>query len=322
MKRALGDNRIADLHPLSELPHPIIEKAVQSFGSRSADDKHEGKIRSSDSIPLLEIRQSQWRGGVWIDPETGVCWLVTAGLAKGGHNDRDDFYKIVERADEQGVIQTWLPGEEDYRLLEKEHAYCLRTEWELDIQKKILAALMQIHNGGSEEILIYHPVHKQDLLATVDVEVNLERSSSENDHETIETDDILVEFFLENQRDIDLFYALSLRVLTSLNPRSSDWVSYGTIYQNGSETHSDMGEPGQWAERIEVLRGLVAIGELSQTEENTQAHYAHESDLTVSMIGGKAVRSLCGKYFVPMQDHTTLEKCPTCADIYGSLPQG
>lgn len=84
-RRALADHRLTDLHPLSELPHPIIAKAANSFGADDAQDNYVGPVMSSTRLRLLEIKQSQWRGGVWEDPEMQVCWLVISGLAKGGH---------------------------------------------------------------------------------------------------------------------------------------------------------------------------------------------------------------------------------------------
>jgi hypothetical protein len=83
---------------------------------------------------LLEIRASQWRGGIWKDPATGVHWLVVAGLAKGEHHDRDDFYKRVEREEETGDPTRWLPTPDDERLLKRETAARLITEWELAVQ--------------------------------------------------------------------------------------------------------------------------------------------------------------------------------------------
>ena len=87
-----------------------------------------GAIGSAVSIRLLEIKQSQCRGGVWSDSETGVCWLVVAGLAKGGHEDNDDFYKFVEREEHNATITRLLPTENDKRLLKLETAPRIRTE--------------------------------------------------------------------------------------------------------------------------------------------------------------------------------------------------
>lgn len=82
-RRVLAEGTLDQLHPLSELPHPIIIKAAESFGHNAAADNYVDSITSSTRIPLMEIKSGQWRGGVWRDKETGVHWLVVAGLAKG-----------------------------------------------------------------------------------------------------------------------------------------------------------------------------------------------------------------------------------------------
>ena len=55
-------------------------------------DTFVGPVVSAQSLEPLEIKIGQWRGGVWLDPG-GACWLLIAGLAKGDHEDWDDFYK-------------------------------------------------------------------------------------------------------------------------------------------------------------------------------------------------------------------------------------
>src|SRR6185437_12319775 len=84
-RRLLAEGIPDALHPLSELPHPIVTKAMESFGPEAANDNHVGPIAASTQLRLMEVKTGQWRGGVWKDPGTGVHWLVVAGLAKGGH---------------------------------------------------------------------------------------------------------------------------------------------------------------------------------------------------------------------------------------------
>lgn len=61
--RALNEGRVDDLHPLSELPHPLVKKAALSFGAAPADDNFVGPIACAPDHNLLEIKQAQWRGG-------------------------------------------------------------------------------------------------------------------------------------------------------------------------------------------------------------------------------------------------------------------
>jgi hypothetical protein len=45
-----------------------------------------------------------------------------AGLAKGEHQDHDDFYVRVKRENDKGDPDRWLPTNGDHRLLKQEVA--------------------------------------------------------------------------------------------------------------------------------------------------------------------------------------------------------
>lgn len=169
-QRFLSDGDHEALHPLSELPHPIITKAAESFGPNPGDN-FVGPIAGSAKLRLMEIKIAQWRGGVWADPNTGVHWLVVAGLAKGEHQDRDDFYMRVQRENDHGDPSRWLPTAEDERLLKQETAARLVTTWELNVQAQVLDALRAVHAGGSTRFEVAHPIHDQGLLATLTLDV-------------------------------------------------------------------------------------------------------------------------------------------------------
>ncbi|MBK7820104.1 MAG: DUF3039 domain-containing protein [Tessaracoccus sp.] len=42
--------------------------------------------------------------------------------------------------------------------------------------------------------------------------------------------------------------------------------------------------------------------------------------MTGRTVTGRAVRSLCGIYFVPAQDHQKLPPCATCQERLAELP--
>jgi hypothetical protein len=82
-----------------------------------------------------------------------------------------------------------------------------------------------------------------------------------------------------------------------------------------------IGELGSWRERVEVLADLVARSELAATEPGKVSHYCHTEHLAGSTIEGKAVRGMCGVFFVPTQDHEKLPTCPECDQAFAALPQ-
>ncbi len=307
-RRALADRRLDELHPLSELPHPIVAKAVDSFGSVAADDNYVGAIASATQLHLLEIKNSQWRGGVWQDPTSGVCWLVVAGLAKGNHQDRDDFYKTIERENDAGDLAQWLPTDEDTRLLKQETAARLRTEWELGVQRLVLSALREVHAGGTRRVAIEHPVPGNGTFANVDLTVAAVRDDG------YEADEVGLEITpADRYAGSALLWQLTIRVLISIDPPEQGWDRFGNTYSN-------IGQPGAWTARVDDLGELVAANDLAVSEAGSTSHYTHRHHLAGNTINGDAVRALCGTYFVPTQDHETMPRCPTCADRLAELP--
>lgn len=309
-RRLLEEGRLDELHPLSELPHPVITKAAESFGVDPAADNHAGLIVSSTRLRLMEVRAGQWRGGVWEDEDSGVRWLVTAGLAKGEHQDHDDFYQRIQREDSGGSPAAWLPTEGDVRLLKRETAARLITVWELDIQEKLLSALRGIHAGGAVRIDITHPVRALERMCTLVIEVSCPRD------EGYQADEITVEVLAERAyAGSDLIWQLTLRALITLSPPEQGWDRY-------KDTYSNIGEPGYFTERVSALEVLVADQALAESVAGSHAHFTHRLHLAGSTIEGTAVRALCGVYFVPTQDHESLPCCPTCQARLDDLPSG
>ncbi|MCQ4613087.1 DUF3039 domain-containing protein [Corynebacterium sp. CCUG 51687] len=306
-QRALERDDLDSLHPLSDLPHPLIEKAKSLFSEKPEEDGTPEEISSATNMRLWKVKISQWRGGVWEDAD-GVRWLVVAGLAKGQHEDHDDFYEKVKQANDNATILRWQPTEQDKQLLRLETAAGLRTEWELCIQRLALEALTQIHSGGKYSFTVSNPLDRNEKMATIILEVTPER-------EGIESDDFFLEIKPENRFVTDpLIWVLTLRLLSSIDPPEQHWDRYG-------DTYSNMGEPGCWTCRKDELEQLVAAEELAFSEPGKISHYAHRKHLVRNTVEGKAVSSLCGTSFVPQSDHEKLPMCPECQKIYEQLPR-
>lgn len=307
-RRRLADGELDDLHPISELPHPIVAKAAEAFPHEPDSDNHVGAIACSTKLQLMEIRINQWRGGVWLDPRTGVHWLIVAGLAKGGHEDRDDFYERVARENDNDTIECWLPTETDTRLLKRETAARMVTRWELDVQRKLLETLRQTHTGGSARLEIAHPILTHQRLATLDLTI------ARVVEEGYRADEIVLEVIGHHDYvGSSLLWQMTMRALITLSPPEQGWDRYQDCY-------STINDLDYFTERISALEALVTQGTLSESERGRHAHYTHRKHLAGRTIDGKAVRALCGAHFVPTQDHASLPCCPTCEQRLDELP--
>jgi hypothetical protein len=308
-QRALDAKDYNCLHPLSELPHPIIAKAAESFqGNSAADDSFVGIIAASTRLRLLEIKTGQWRGAIWQDQADGTNWLIAAGLAKGGHQDHDDFYVQLQRANDTGAVDQWLPTAEDRNLLKKETAAALITQWELGIQEVMLTALRQVHAGGEVHGSIPHPMPGHQPLAAYTLTVTQFR---EPDYAADE-----VEFETRPQPQAagsELLWQAVIRALIALNPPEQDW-------DRDRDSYMTIAEPGTFTTRLVALEDLVTRGELGTSEPGTVSHYTHRKHIADSTVDGTAVRALCGVFFVPTRDHLALKVCPDCETAHTNLP--
>ena len=311
-KRALEEGNYSSLHPLSELPHPLIRKAADAFGENENEDAPREKIRSATKAVVWKIRYEQWRGAVWADPGTGVRWLIAAGLAKGQHRDADDFYEDVARENDTNDFKNWLPTEEDTRLLKREAGADLRLSWELDIQRQVLDVLSEIHAGGTGRFQILQP-KTETKLADVEISIEQVRNDGSDGDDTINTDDVVVVIAPQSRfAGSNVLWQLTMRILISISAPEQSWDPFGTTFSN-------MGEPGQWTERVAELQQLVERNELAFSEPGKESHYIHREHLSRRTVEGKAVRSLCGVRFVPLRDHENMPVCPDCSKLYEAL---
>lgn len=306
-RRQLADGRLDDLHPLAELPHPIILKAAEAF-PHDGPDNPIGDIECSSQPALMEVKVGQWRGGVWLDAHTGVHWLLIAGLAKGGHVDRDDFYQRIERATRDGASIRWLPTQADVRLLKRETVARILTEWELVVQRDLATALRQILGGDTARVEVSHPILTGTPLGVLEITL------AHVDEDDYQADELTAEI-LPAQRFIGsgLIWQLTTRALITLNPPVQEWDRYRDLY-------STINVPGYFDDRVATLEELARDGSRADAEPGQYAHYIDHKHLAGSTIEGRAVRALCGAHFVPTQDHETLPRCPPCEQRLSELP--
>ena len=72
------------------------------------------------------------------------------------------------------------------------------------------------------------------------------------------------------------------------------------------------------AETVEDRRTQPVDGE----DRERFSHYVEKDKLTEAMVMGTPVTALCGKVWVPSRDPQRFPVCPTCKEIYSSIPTG
>lgn len=305
--RALEAGEISAVQPLSALPHPILQKAADSFGDDPSQDSFVGPIASVSSEVLLEIKHGQWRAGVWVDES--CCWVVVAGLAKGDHKDRDDFYKRLERLEKAHSIPDVLPDDRDHALLKTERAGAVISAWQLRNQEQIVEVLSSVLDGGTGTLTIEFPrTDPSTRFATVNLTVTIVDEPDDC------YEDVVVEIdFADRWKNSALVWPFTMQLLAAISPPEQGWDVGGGIYSNFLAT-------GTLAKRLETLGALTLGHEIATTAPGTTAHYAHRRTLAERTVEGRATRALCGVYFVPRQDAESMDECPACAALYTEFP--
>lgn len=65
----------------------------------------------------------------------------------------------------------------------------------------------------------------------------------------------------------------------------------------------------------------IASGKLATLALGDVAHYTHRKHLAESTVEGRAVRVLCGVFFVPIQDHAKFDPCPEGDRVRETIPE-
>jgi hypothetical protein len=305
---AIERNRPIDALPLTSLDHPILSKAAECFGEDPGQDSPEGLIRALVDERFYEVKVNQWRAAVWIDAEN-VCWVVAAGLAKGDHKDREDFYQRMQRLEAGPGVSGLLPSSEDADLWKQELAHALLTDWHLGNQHAIASALRSIETGGTTRLTVHAPrsaVEKgrHRILAEVDMEV------ARFDEPGYRAEEVVLTVHEQGDwKGSPLANAFTLSLLACVHPPETDWdAAFGS--------YSNIVEVGTLSRRVDELLAMTVSGKRATPQMVSEAHYVHHRDLSRRMVEGQAARSICGIYFVPSRDPEGLPVCAECNAAY------
>lgn len=303
--RCVAEGRPDDLHPFAA-PHPLVTKAAESFGGPHGGSYHE-KTKTVDRIVLWEVRAGRWRGAAYQDESSGVYWLCAVGLAKGDHKDRDDFYEVLGRMDND-EIDALLPTEDDILHFKRESASdpidAMGTRDPTDRPRR--------PDHSRFELVYAHrlddPLGKRHFGAVV---ITTDTFNGPG----YLREECVVEFDLEPRfRSTVLGWRMAQQVLISICPPVQGWDRTGDIY-------STILEVGGLAARITSLKTEIAAGTLATLALGDVGHYTHRKQLAESIVEGRAVRALCGVFFVPMQDHARFDPCPECDRVRETIPE-
>lgn len=317
------ENKVHDLLPLPELPHPILKKATEFFKDGQIENLE--VIQSSpSSFRLRKLRLANHRTAIWID-EHGTPWICKYGLSKGAHTDRDDFYREIERLPKEALRNTLEPTSEDKKLLRREEANHILHFTELKLQRDFTEKLNTLYNKIENkedkadatisfpnlgEIFRTYTKHNKltdNQPSLGKIKITLERDPS------LKAIILIVE--LPTNSNDPSFYTLRDLIMTLSERRKDKWETiYDGIFERIFETP-------EWEEHLADINAFTARNERIDALPPTSCHYTHKRSQAEAIINGTAQRALCGVFFVPSSDPVNFDPCPICEARYQQLPE-
>jgi hypothetical protein len=130
--------------------------SAEHYGEDLTRDPVVRAVKSASALRLLKVSTGQWHGAIWTGQDTGVRWLVAAGLAKGGREDRDDVCEQLSvRFDCDRSMSFYRPTRIDGCCGGKRRPGPF-AQRELDVQASVEQARHQFGSGGVGSFTLTH----------------------------------------------------------------------------------------------------------------------------------------------------------------------
>ena len=105
-------------------------------------------------------------------------------------------------------------------------------------------------------------------------------------------------------------------IQTSISPFEQDWHTHEVA---GRPTFSIVVLLGALQAAPERIDMQASDGQLGSSIPGAWAHRVVGREIVNNVIEGRAMRALCGTWFVPRQDWQSKPVCPTCELVYANL---
>jgi hypothetical protein len=281
--------------PASAVDHPVLQKARAAFPLSGAPSVKRETLSSGRGHPWWKLKVAEWRGAAHEDPETGQVWVCAVGLKR-------DFYTWFSDVIARKGHSYLLPTDEDRALLKRERASAIIRIWESELHASALIALDDAI-GTSRPVTV--PVsHPTDGRVLSECDISVFRMPDEVDGIV----EITVSFGRDQWQDSRLIDRAEEVILAAIDPQEQDWRP-GSL-ANGTQTvFSQLVTDEPFEVFLARAKYRRAPG---TTTAGSQSHYTDDAELTRKTVEGEAVEAICGAWFVPRQDHASLETCSVC----------
>ena len=288
---------------LDALNHPLVEDANRRVVEEKNATRHE-TASSAAGRPVWEVRShtgAAWRGAVVLD-ERGDPWLV--------HADRHNkFHQTAARVLVSSSSENWMPRSIDFKLRKRQEAREAHLRWEASVYEDLVSGVAGVLGSAEARMSVDLPTSGEDRAATSTVSIEVDPVVVD-DAGAVEHDALLQVIISFAQPEIDGLRRVIARAIALMQPDQSR-IGAPAYFPGGQSICYDM--------QVSYSRiiSLVASSDIREEADvalrqcltPTELHYARAVYIAEGAVQGKAVRAVCGAWFVPSCD----EGLPVCS---------
>lgn len=289
--------------PLSDLSHPVLEKANHLARDEAA---HREGIESLRAHDVVKVKTGSRRGALWQGPD-GPWWLLAAGVRKNG--EPGDFYNDIEAAGSD--FDRIAPTEQDLKYARYEAAYLAECESEREAKRAVVRTLLAAagDSGTSWSVEVFG--------ATVTITV----LSDDPDMAEVTLSFDMTRFDEQDRFPVDVIGCVPG------HEDVDDWEylpPFDDDHPASWSTFVDAARIAQWAAADE-LDDLVEAGQpLPQpksSREPDHAHLAPGAAVTMGYVEGIEIKAICGARITPQRDPEHYDLCSACREVFELLQE-
>ncbi|WP_219109585.1 DUF3039 domain-containing protein [Actinomyces sp. 594] len=303
---------------ISQLPHPLIDAGKKALARGT--DRHI-KASAAAGRPVLELRTREgaaWRGAMIVDDD-GIGWIVYA-------QRHDRFHSAVAGQLEAARAHDWMPRPVDRTLRRREQARAEIRRWRIQTLAAIIGAVgaAVVADDHSSELLVQREEPRLDASARLSIfsstiTVSVAADLPEVDAAPGLRGEALLDVVVVTRRAEDKLLSTTIAEAVTLlaGHRRPDAVTL----PDGSGVYYDFIVPASRLQWLVAVESADEVGELAETAlgerlRPTHLHYTRKELVAESAVEGRAVRALCGEWFVVRRD----EGLPVCEACETRLP--
>ncbi|MDO5669944.1 MAG: DUF3039 domain-containing protein [Corynebacterium sp.] len=258
-------------------------------------------------MPVYEVRSHQgaaWRGAVIVDAE-GDWWLV--------HADTHDRFHASTADVLSSSSSSAFPSRIDQQLRDRDRAARLTSAEDIELLQSFCRAMERAVNAPGSDSLVPLP---KNMPAKVLVRIDFSEVSNSVDTMHESTAEVTVSMTIDADNDNLRSRFLGLYVpFLQPNAELREQVygpDYRRILLNLLVTHAQLAQ----------FLTIATDGHVARRQPAAPAvlHWAGINELTAGYVLGKAVKALCGVWFVPTRDGDSAPDLPICEECESIQP--